>query len=47
MYTVVDYMTDEVVAVCSRKVDALALVRTGLDQQKLIVKKSKKVEDKG
>ena len=47
MYTVVDYMTDEVVAVCSREVDALAMVRTGLDQQKLIVKKVKKDSKKG
>ena len=41
MYEVRDYLTDELVAVCSRKVDAVALIRTELDQ-KLIIKKVKK-----
>jgi len=42
MYQVRDYLTDELIAICSRKVDAVALIRTGLDSQKLIIKKSKK-----
>ena len=42
MYEVRDYLTDELVAVCSRKTDAVELIRTGLDSQKLIVKKVKK-----
>jgi hypothetical protein len=33
MYTVKDYLTDEVVAVVSRKADALAMVRSTLDQR--------------
>ena len=41
MYEVCDYLTDELVAVCSRKTDAVALIRTELDQ-KLIIKKVKK-----
>ena len=47
MYEVRDYLTDEVVAVCSRKVDAVAMIRTGLDSQKLIVKKVKKDQKTG
>jgi hypothetical protein len=47
MYEVRDYLTDELVAVCSRKVDAVAMIRTGLDSQKLIVKKVKKDLKKG
>ena len=47
MYEVRDYLTDELVAVCSRKVDAVALIRTGLDSQKLIIKKVKKDSKKG
>ena len=42
MYEVRDYLTDELVAVCSRKTDAVALIRTRLDSQKLIIKKVKK-----
>jgi hypothetical protein len=42
MYEVRDYLTDELIALCSRKVDAVAMIRTGLDSQKLIVKKVKK-----
>ena len=45
MYEVRDYLTDELVAICSRKTDAVALIRTGLDNQKLIVKKVKKEVD--
>ena len=41
MYEVRDYLTDELIAVCSRKTDAVALIRTELDQ-KLIIKKVKK-----
>jgi len=47
MYEVRDYLTDELIALCSRKVDAVALIRTGLDSQKLIVKKVKKDSKKG
>ena len=47
MYEVRDYLTDEVIAICSRKVDAVALIRTGLYSQKLIVKKVKKDSKKG
>ena len=47
MYEVRDYLTDELVAVCSRKVDAVALIRTGLDGQKLIVKKVEKDQKRG
>jgi hypothetical protein len=42
MYIVKDYLTDETVAIVSRKTDAVALIHTGLDSQKLIVKKVKK-----
>ena len=41
MYEVRDYLTDELVAVCSRKVDAVAMIQSELDQ-KLIIKKVKK-----
>ena len=41
MYEIRDYLTDELVAVCSRKQDAVALIRSELDQ-KLIIKKVKK-----
>ena len=41
MYQVIDYLTDQVVAICSRKTDAVALIRSELDQ-KLIIKKVKK-----
>ena len=41
MYEIRDYLTDELVAICSRKTDAVAMIRTELDQ-KLIIKKSKK-----
>ena len=37
MYKVVDYMTNETVAICSRKQDALALIQD--KDQKLIVEK--------
>ena len=47
MYEVRDYLTDELIALCSRKVDAVALIRTGLDSQKLIIKKVKKDSKKG
>ena len=47
MYEVRDYLTDELVALCSRKVDAVAMIRTGLDDQKLIVKKVKKDQKTG
>ena len=47
MYEVRDYLTDELIALCSRKVDAVAMIRTGLDSQKLIVKKVKKDCEKG
>jgi hypothetical protein len=45
MYEVRDYLTDELIALCSRKTDAVALIRTGLDSQKLIIKKVKKEVD--
>ena len=41
MYEVRDYLTDELIALCSRKTDAVALIRSELDQ-KLIIKKVKK-----
>ena len=41
MYEIRDYLTDELVALCSRKTDAVAMIRTELDQ-KLIIKKVKK-----
>ena len=41
MYEIRDYLTDELIAVCSRKTDAVAMIRTELDQ-KLIIKKVKK-----
>ena len=41
MYEIRDYLTDELVALCSRKTDAVALIRSELDQ-KLIIKKVKK-----
>ena len=41
MYEVRDYLTDELIALCSRKTDAVAMIRTELDQ-KLIIKKVKK-----
>ncbi len=47
MYEVRDYLTDELVAVCSRKVDAVAMIRSELDDQKLIVKKVKKDQKTG
>jgi hypothetical protein len=45
MYQVIDYLTDDVVAVCSRKSDAVAMIRSELDQ-KLIIRKVKKEVDK-
>ena len=39
MYEVRDYLTDELVAICSRKTDAIAMIRTTLDEKRLIVKK--------
>ena len=41
MYEIRDYLTDELIAICSRKTDAVAMIRTELDQ-KLIIKKVKK-----
>ena len=41
MYEVRDYLTNELVAICSRKQDAVAMIRSELDQ-KLIIKKVKK-----
>ena len=41
MYEIRDYLTDELIALCSRKTDAVAMIRTELDQ-KLIIKKVKK-----
>ena len=41
MYEIRDYLTDELIAICSRKTDAVALIRSELDQ-KLIIKKVKK-----
>ena len=41
MYEIRDYLTDELIAICSRKQDAVAMMRTELDQ-KLIIKKVKK-----
>ena len=46
MYEIRDYLTDELVAVCSRKQDAVALIRSELDQ-KLIIKKVKKDRKRG
>ena len=45
MYEVRDYLTDEIVAVVSRKADAVAMIRSELDQ-KLIIRKVKKEVDK-
>lgn len=44
MYQVIDYLTDEIVAVVSRKTDAVAMIRSELDQ-KLIIRKVKKEVD--
>ncbi len=41
MYEIRDYLTDELIALCSRKTDAVAMIRLELDQ-KLIIKKVKK-----
>ena len=41
MYEIRDYLTDELVAICSLKTDAVAMIRSELDQ-KLIIKKVKK-----
>ncbi len=41
MYEIRDYLTDELIALCSRKTDAVAMIRSELDQ-KLIIKKVKK-----
>jgi len=41
MYEIRDYLTNELIAICSRKTDAVAMIRTELDQ-KLIIKKVKK-----
>jgi len=41
MYEIRDYLTDELIAICSRKTDAVAMIRSELDQ-KLIIKKVKK-----
>lgn len=41
MYEIRDYLTNELVAICSRKQDAVAMIRSELDQ-KLIIKKVKK-----
>ena len=41
MYEIRDYLTDELIALSSRKTDAVAMIRTELDQ-KLIIKKVKK-----
>lgn len=42
MYIVKDYLTDETVAYCSRKQDAVAMIRNDPDNRKLIVEKIKK-----
>jgi len=44
MYQVIDYLTDKIVAVVSRKTDAVAMIRSELDQ-KLIIRKVKKEVD--
>ena len=44
MYIVKDYMTDEVVALTTRKADAMAMARTDQDR-KLFVEKDKKPVD--
>ena len=41
MYIVRDYMTDEIVAMCSRKEDAMAFVTTELDGKKCIIEEKK------
>ena len=41
MYEIRDYLTDELIALCSRKTDAVAMIRSDLAQQ-LIIKKVKK-----
>ena len=41
MYEIRDYLTNELVAICSRKTDAVAMIRSELDQ-KLMRKKVKK-----
>ena len=47
MYVIKDYLTDETVAYCSRREDALAMIRDDLDDRKLIVEKMKKSEKTG
>ena len=47
MFAVKDYLTDETVAIVSRKEDAVAMIRTGLDERKLIVEKVKKDQKRG
>ena len=41
MYIVKDYITNETVAYCSRKADALAMIRTNLNDKRLIIEKAK------
>jgi len=42
MYIVKDYLTGETVAVVSRKADAVAMIRTNLDDKRLIIEEVKK-----
>ena len=41
MYIVKDYLTGETVAVVTRKADAVAMIRTNLDDKRLIIEKAK------
>jgi len=42
MYIVKDYLTGETVAVVSRKADAVSMIRTNLDDKRLIIEEVKK-----
>ena len=41
MYYIKDYLTGETVAVVTRKTDAVAMIRTNLDDKRLIIEKAK------
>ena len=42
MYIVKDYLTNETVAITTKREDAIAMIRTELDGRKLIVEKEPK-----
>ena len=41
MYIIKDYLTGETVAYATRKADAVAMIRTTLDDKRLIIEKAK------